>query len=261
MTLVLFSYPLHFNIMQLAHKYALTAFENITHTVVVWDDLYPTRTDFKNQITTCIPDCTIVYTSSWPACQDETDGWLRQQYIKLNLHNILPDESWILLDADTVVRNPRPLQQDNAVIVYGDPWENYQPYFEFIKYALDLDKLSTPSFMSPYWLCERAVLEAIEIDSIARHGQDIVSVWKNYYQNINTCDRRALSEVELYGLFAVQRLNKKFVFAPHNLKCCLKDQFLNLWNTSDLDLCLGGADDFPQEFWQEQKINCYLQHK
>jgi hypothetical protein len=256
MTLVIFSYPGHFGIMQLAYRYALVSFDNITDTVVVWDDLYPTDTDFKSQISKVIPNCSVVLVSDLPACRDEKDGWLRQQYIKLNLHQLLPGNSWIVLDADTVLRNPRPLIQGDAVIVYGDPWEYYQPYFEFIKYALALDKQDTPSFMSPYWLCERAVLEAIETDSMQRHGQDIVAVWKNYC--INNNDWRALSEVELYGLFAMWRLNKKFIFVQPNLKCCLQDEFIKLWPVESQDLCLGGTDNFPKEFWEKVNIIPYV---
>jgi hypothetical protein len=252
MTLVLFAYPGHFRIMQLAHRHALAAFENVDNIVVVWDDLFETDVDYIGQLETCMPGCQIIYTSNLEQCRDEKDGWLRQQYIKLNLHKFLSGSSWILLDGDTVLRNPRPLIKDDTIIVYGDPWEYYEPYFDFIKHALALDKEDTPSFMSPYWLCERAVLEAIEADSQARHGCNIVAVWKQYQTQCGQC--RALSEVELYGLFAVKRMNKKFQFVSHNLKCCLKDEFLQLWYSGTQDLCLGGQDDFPLDFWQQQKI-------
>lgn len=252
MTLVLFAYPQHFRIMQLAYKHALQAFENVDQVVVVWDDLFPSSVDYVSQIKILIPNCRIIYTSDLEYCCDEKDGWLRQQYIKLNLHKFLPDRHWIVLDADTVLRNSRPMFENNTVVIYGDPWEHYKPYFDFIKHALDLDKQDTPSFMSPYWLCEREVLEAIEADCQARHGCDIVSVWKRYQQQHQP--GRALSEVELYGLFAVQRMNKKFVFATHNLKCCLQKEFLELWYNGTQDLCLGGNDNFPENFWQEQGI-------
>lgn len=253
MTLVLFAYPGHFRIMQLAHRHALLAFENIDRVVVVWDDLFETDLDYKNQLKNCIPNCQVIYTSDFESCRNEKDGWLRQQYIKLNLHKLLADSNWILLDGDTVLRNFRPLiDKNNTVIVYGDPWEHYQPYFDFIKHALDLDKHDTPSFMSPYWLCEREVLEAIEKDSQKRHGCDIVTVWQRYQQQHRKW--RTLSEVELYGLFAIKRMNKKFKFATHNLKCCQQQEFLQLWNAGTQDLCLGGADNFPEEFWQKQGI-------
>lgn len=252
MTLVIFAYPQHFRIMQLAYRHALKAFENINKVVVVWDDLFETSSDRISQLPQCIPNCEIIYTSDLEHCCNESDGWLRQQYIKLNLHQFLPDRYWIVLDADTVLRNPRPMFENNTVVVYGDPWEHYQPYFDFIKHALNLDKENTPSFMSPYWLCEREVLEAIETDCQARHGCDLVTVWKQYQQKHQQW--RALSEVELYGLFASQRMNKKFKFATHNLKCCLQKEFLQLWHTGTQDLCLGGKDDFSEEFWQQQGI-------
>jgi hypothetical protein len=165
----------------------------------------------------------------------------------------LPDECWILLDGDTVLRNKKQFVKDGAVVVYGDPYEYFEPYFIFIKYSLGLEKNNLPSFMSPYWLCERQVLEAIEYESIKRNNTDIVSAWKHYYRHLPNSSYQSLSEVELYGVFATQVLNKNFEFAPQNLKCCLTSEFLEHWNTSQ-DLCLGGPDDFPASFWNQQGI-------
>lgn len=257
MTLVIFAYPLHFHIMQLAYKSALQAFDNVTNVVIMWDDLFVHRQHFKQHITECIPGAQVINMSALPECVGEHQGWLRQQYVKLNLHKLLPEDSWILLDADTVLRNSRPLIRNDSVLVYGDPWEHYRPYFEFIKHAVGIEKGNTPSFMSPYWLCERTVLLAIEQECMQLHGHGIVDVWKNYYKNINTSDSRALSEVELYGLFALKKLNKKFIFEKHNLQCCLKDKFLSLWNNPTLDLCLGGADNFSESFWADQGVKYF----
>lgn len=41
MTLVIFSYPQHFHIMQLALRQARQCVESIDQVYVVWDDVYP----------------------------------------------------------------------------------------------------------------------------------------------------------------------------------------------------------------------------
>lgn len=251
MTLVIFGYPQHFHIMQLALRQAKQCINSIDQVFVVWDDIFPSSTVLD--LEQALPGCNIINMSSLPGTSNEPQGWLRQQYAKLNLWQQLNQPYWIVLDGDTILRNQKKFIVNDATVIYGDPWEHYKPYFKFINHAIGLDKGESHSYMSPYWLCHREVLCKIHEFVNTRHGTNLVSLFKQYYTQYPT-ESRSLSEVELYGLFAEKHLKYKLLFAEQNLKCCLSKDFLELWNTTNLDLCIGGADDLPQSFYQSHNI-------
>ena len=76
---------------------------------------------------------------------------------------------------------------------------------------------------------------------------------QNPQTNQNKTFTPPLSEVELYGLVA-QTLNKPMKWVDRNLRCCDRNQFLQFWNTTTDNLCLGGRDNFPALWWEDRGI-------
>jgi len=253
MRVFIFSYPLHYHISQLAARSAFFFIPNIDAVTFVWDDLGFKRLSNLNlgkRLQQTLPGSDLIKTSQLDYCQDESNGWLRQQYVKLNLHRYT-DEPCIVLDGDTVLRNPTTFTDlSGDVLIHGDPWEHYEPYFDFIRHALNLEKESTPSFMSPYWLCDPSVLRNLELDIQQCHGDTLVNVFKKYH---SIDHNRTLSEVELYGLYA-QSIGYPMQWVERNLKCCLAREFVTLWSSTNDNLCLGGRDNFGSLWWEQQGI-------
>lgn len=253
MRVFIFSYPFHYHISQLAARSAFFYIPNIDSVTFVWDDLSFKRLSNLNlgeRLQQSVPGSNLIKTSDLDYCKDESNGWFRQQYVKLNLHQHC-SEPCIVLDGDTVLRNPTEFfDNSGCVLIHGDPWEYYPPYFDFIRHALALEKNSTASFMSPYWLCDPSVLHDLESSVSKRHNDTLVNVFKKYH---SIDHRRSLSEVELYGLYA-QSIGYPMRWIERNLKCCLTNEFVGLWSSTDYNLCLGGRDNFGSTWWDQQGI-------
>ena len=245
MTLVIFGYVNHFHVMQLACRHALTAFDDISKVIVVWDDY---QTPSVMHLDVCLSktlDCEVVTTSSL-AFIDEPVGWLRQQFVKLNMHKIIPDSEFILLDGDCIVRKHTPMRNHDGVLInYYPPFENFEPYFDTIEKFLGLRRKDRQSFMSPYWLCERDVLVALE-----NYAPNLIP---DFQQSWRKAMRWPIpfSECETYGLFATQILGQTFDHQNWNCLEVSADKFVDAYNNTNENLVLIGSDSMPESFWNQ----------
>lgn len=258
MKLVIFSYRHHFNIMQLAYRHAVQAIDNITEVIVVWDDKYGNGDDkliVAEKILTAIPADRIIFHSDIDYCRDEPLGWLRQQYIKLSLHKIFNDDSWIILDADVILKTPKQFYQDDTLLVYTD-LDYYQPYFDFIKYAFDISKLSSPSYMTHFALFERSVLTAVDNWCLEKHNKELIELFKEFYRPLKTTVYAEpmtppLSEFELYGLFYERILQKPIQCIENSIPNYEPEKFCTMY-TQCVDCYFQGIDsDLPDDFWHK----------
>lgn len=172
--------------------------------------------------------------------QPYQQGWIRQQFAKMSLHRILNDTEWIVLDADTVLRNDWNFDNNRW---YYDPDESCNDYWDFAKFAVGVNPTSQ-RYMSPLWRCERQVLTALEEAIYNKHSTCLEQTFLN-------SGMHSISEVEMYAQFAIQCMGKTYKFVPHQLRMIQTDQFVNTWNDSTDDVCLGGADAVGQQFWQQ----------
>lgn len=214
MKLVIFSYPLHFIMMQLAYKNAIDAIDGIDEVVIVWDDIF--NRDDKNitnkKLLEVIPATKIIYHSEIDSCKDEPLGWLRQQYIKLDLHNILEDDQWVILDSDVILREKKKFTDGDTLVFYTFR-DFYQPYFDFIKHVFDIDKIQSPTYMTSFALFERSVLTAINDWCMKHHDKNLITLFKEFYRPLKNSVYKEpmtppLSEFEIYGLFYERILSK-----------------------------------------------------
>ena len=244
MKLVLFSYPKHYHIMHLAYRHAMTAFDNITSVVVVWDDRYN-----NTQPEISFADEVILH-SSLDFLSIEKHGWLRQQYVKLNLHKLFDDDQWIVLDADVILKNKKLF---NNKEIYTECNDYYEPYFKFIKHAFDIDKNNSPSYMAHFALFERSVLTSIEEFILNKHGKDLITVY-NEYLDVEPPACPGFSEFEIYGLFVERILQQQISLPNYQIENYLADNFIKYY-TAEHDLLLEGSDaEIPIEFWQAENV-------
>lgn len=229
MKLLIFSYPSHYYISQISAKYAIKNLEGINEIVFLWDDLALNQTDdeinyFINSLENIYSCCVIKY-SVIPETINEPNGWLRQQYVKLNLHKIFEDDLWLLMDGDVIIRYPLKVNDFVEKNILLTTTEYYPEYFNFIKYALGLSKKNNFSFICPLFLFEKNVLEELEIFCLKRNGKNIIESFREYMiSNIKDIPVPPFSEFEIYGTFSTQILNKKFNYKTSN--------FIELFDTS-----------------------------
>lgn len=265
MKLIIFSYPLHFNIMQLAYRNAINVIDDIDEVVVVWDDLFEkdcNKNIVTEQILKVIPANKIIFHSDIDLCLDEQLGWLRQQYIKLNLHSIFDGNNWVILDSDVILRQKKTFVNNNKLVIYNDPNDYYQPYFDFIKYVFDIDKNNSPSYMTHYALFEREVLEHINLWCTTKHGKNIVMLFKEFYRPLKNSTYKEpmtppLSEFEIYGLFCERVLKKPLLTVMYETPNCLPDQFQKIFNKG-IECFYEGKDyELPDDFWCQNNVTLY----
>jgi hypothetical protein len=257
--------------MQLAYYHALKVFENIDQVYIMWDDLYANN-NLSDRIKLYIPNADVMFFSQLKHTHGEPIGWLRQQYVKLNLHKLFADNEWIILDADTILRSKKIFKQDNKLLFYTDEHDFYIPYFKFIEYAFDLKKENSPSFMSHFALLEREVLENMELFCLQKHNKDLVSVYKEFSKKypLFSGECPALSEFEAYGLFASKIMGKEFLFPKpiyafdDTIRMDPKrnaiwdysaSDFVTVYNSTNRDMCLNGEDiKLPKSFYEQHHI-------
>ena len=126
---------------------------------------------------------------------------------------------------------------------YYDPDESRQNYWFFLKYALDIDP-QLERWMTPIWLCERKILQAIDSELHLRHRASIEKIYKR-------SGAQTFSEVELYAYYSVHFLNRRYQRRPHGLAMTPYFEFSQVWHSTNRDICLGGQDDWDPDFWKQ----------
>lgn len=248
MKLFVISCSYHAQISQLSAYLALKHLPGITELIFLWDDLLP---NLENQ-----PEPhkfinkNVINFSSFQSVNLIQDGWIRQQIVKLQLHHITNDESFYVLDGDTLLRNTIDLRPNK---VLGNFDVCYQPYFDFITNELKLKKLTDFSFISPLLLLERNVLTQLEQYCHSIYGYDIANLYLN---TVAKYPPRSFSECELYGTFATQILNKQYEPIINPFKNVYSqnqstDRLESLFFSTNDSLVLYGCDMYvDKQFWR-----------
>jgi len=232
MKLIIFSYPLHYRLSLIAEQFARKYLPEVTEVIFAWDDLAPDPNNYKKVLQRTRN--TILY-SEFDHTTTEQQGWIRQQYVKLQLHHKFDDPCWLLLDGDVILREPLQFQSKPTPFLVGS--EYHTPYFIFIKHCLGLDKKNNLSFISPLNLFEREVLKSLEDYSIKRNGVGVVACYNNVkdqYKNM----LQTLSEFEIYGTFATQILNRSYDYKY--VSFISTDTILKSFLSADTSLVLHG---------------------
>lgn len=253
MKLIIFAYPLHYHICQLSLRHALNTLGDISDVVIIWDDLNRPKLEHSFNLSQQLAQQTsaqVIKTSEIKLVKNQRNGWIRQQLVKLHLHKLFNDDAWILLDGDTVIRNRRNLYRT----IHNNPYDYYAPAHEFMAHALGLARGAGPSYMTPVWLAERPVLEALHNHVQDRHNSEFIALYDQFVQeHYAQAIWPPLNEIELYANFAVQQLNYQYNLIDNTALTVGADEFLSAWSGTQ-DIILSGRDRMPESFWAEQMI-------
>ncbi len=196
-SLVVFAYSEHFNLAQFVLRRACAHLKNLGKIYIVWDDLYQGMDHDWAQDHFRKLGYTVVRHSQWAQTVNEPLGWIRQQWVKLHLHQQLDEDQWILLDGDTVLNQSYELNQSWTWVSY----EHYEPYWQFINHALGLEKTVNHSWVCPLQIFDRSVLTSLEAENLPEKFRE--------WQRSRSDPVPGLSEFEIYGTWASQKMNQK----------------------------------------------------
>lgn len=249
MKLFVVSCHYHAQISQLSAYLALKNIPGVTELIFLWDDFLENLLPY--QVSHKFVNKQVINFSQFQSTNLIQDGWIRQQIVKLQLHHITNDESFYVLDGDTLIRNTVDLRPNK---VLGNFDVCYQPYFDFIKNEFRLEKRNNFSFISPLLLFEREVLTQLEQYCHSLYGYDIAN---RYLNTVSNYLPRTFSECELYGTFATQVLNKQYqplnvsfknVYSQNQSTERIEDLFF----TTNDNIVLYGSDMFiDKKFWKD----------
>lgn len=127
----------------------------------------------------------------------DRSGWLFQQLLKLASDEIGEKDSFLVLDADTLLTRPQIFWHRGGPVI-NHSLEYHQPYFAAYRRLLGTPVSSPLSFISHHMLWEKSVLTELKREIEELHSKP----W--YEAIIDATDRRepsGFSEYELYGNF------------------------------------------------------------
>ncbi len=265
--LIVFTYSEHFHITKLAIKQAKEHLSP-SEIIVLYDDLQDHRwarlgDELRNDllveygiVVSCIPQSAVEIT------QTQNNGWIRQQYVKLNLHKILPHQSWIVLDGDSIILN----KIDPSKYCYINPAAGYPEADRFFcNYALDLDHqtiqfegMSISFSVGPIKHITRKTLIGIEKRIAELHGTSIDKVFDSFTLKKNRSRYVEFSEFDLIGFYENIISNESLPLSRIRIKVAHREEFISRFNQNDLELLVfsvnQGRDDLPRRWYEDQGI-------
>lgn len=263
--------------MQLAIKHAYEHIDNIDELIISFDDgysffsdnnsdiaaHYPVMSDLVPRIKKLYPHARVFAASDFEYTHDEVLGWLRQQYLILNMHNIIDGDEWVVMGGDVILKNKKVFKEDDSVIMYTDDFDYYPPYFHFINHATGIVKDKQPSYMCHFYLQQREVLQGLEDFLIAKHGLPLVPLFKQFHRPLLETIYAypkvpPLADNELYGLFATEILKKNILTPKYNLQTLPPEKFVDAYYRKTIDIEIGGSDDLPISFYESHGIEYQL---
>ena len=265
--LIVFTYSEHFHITKLAIKQAKEHLSP-SEIIILYDDLQDHRwvrlgDELRNDLlveygigVSCIPHSAVEIT------QTQNNGWIRQQYVKLNLHKILPHQSWIVLDGDSIILN----KIDPSKYCYINPAAGHPEATRFFcDYALDLDHqtiqfegMSISFSAVPIKHITRKTLIGIEKRVAELHGTSIDKVFDSFTLKKNRSRYVEFSEFDLIGFYENIISNESLPLSGIGIKFAHREEFISLLNQNDLELLVfaanEGRDDLPRRWYEDQGI-------
>lgn len=263
--IVIITHRYHYHICQVAILLALKRF-NPDSIAILFDDVVGTQIGWDNLGKNLLNDVrkniqlksTSIYTlpfSSVKDVQTESNGWIRQQYVKLNLHKILSEDEWLVIDGDTLINNEiNPWQY--CYINPADPLRLHHDFF--VRYVLDLGEKYTyfknvpVEFSSvPIRLLTRKTLEELEKYVYSLHGKDIKGI-RDSFSLKNKEKYLELSEYDLIGNY--QNFISKDLLPLQELEIYFesKERLVDKWTfLSNKVAVLHGQDNLPIQWYNQ----------
>ncbi|MGH3009954.1 MAG: FkbM family methyltransferase [Gaiellaceae bacterium] len=132
----------------------------------------------------------------------DRSGWLFQQLLKLASAELVEKESFLVLDADTLLTRPQIFWHRDGPVV-NHSLEYHRPYVASYQRLLGIPPRSPLSFIAHHMLWQKSVLTELKREIGALHSKP----W--YEAIVDATDRHqssGFSEYELYGNFLLSKM-------------------------------------------------------
>lgn len=136
----------------------------------------------------------------------QREGWIKQQYLKLNSDTVAACEHFLIIDADTLLIRPQIfVTKDKSVLnILYDYWFKRK---QMVKIALGFDKFHNLDFTSHHMLFSKTKLKALKQHLENLHGKP----WQDALDSLDIPEG-SFSEYELYGNFVAQHFRDEVDF-------------------------------------------------
>jgi hypothetical protein len=189
---------------------------------------------------------------------NEPRGWIRQQFVKLNLHKILDGNSWTILDGDAILQ----ASLDPQRYTYINPHDSLPVHHRnFTNYVLDLGYKDIEydgkpiSFSAiPFRHVERSTLVSLDYHIRKLHHKTLKEIYDGF-SGPNKHRYMEISELELINHFEHHILGKKLDLKPISCTFTPTDRYVSDWKSNDDLYVLAGKDDLPREWYAQQGID------
>lgn len=152
-------------------------------------------------------------------------NWIYQQYLKL-FQNISKNDYYLIVDADIIFNRPITIFDKGKPTFFFGANQNHQPYFNYTKQMLGINKKHPLSFINEFMLFDKNVIDKILLNfnndkfEFIQKSNDIVT---------NDC---YISEYELYGNFVYNKFKDKYNYKNLNYYNRVKP---DIWSDGDIE--------------------------
>lgn len=266
MNFVFISHPYHYHITLVSIKRMIELYgSKIKNITVIFDDCDEYWTEcrfvssFKNDLLSNNIDANVIPSSAIKETKFFSNGWVRQQIVKLNLHKVLDYDEWICIDGDTIFQEK--IKLNKLYVNINDAVCTWPHHYNFINYVLDLDYqniqhegliLHSVSGI-PFRNMKKEMLKDLHSYIEELHGCNLIEILNSFTLKKNVNRYFEISEWDLMGHFEV-------LVSKSNLP--IHDLFFVVTDTKDFEetVCnnkikvLGGTDDFSQRWYNQHGI-------
>ena len=263
--LVIFTYCQHYHLTKLA---ILNAMHRIKHSgiIVMYDDVFSSQwavlgTHLSlDMLRHGIAIETVPY-SALPLARIISDGWIRQQVVKLNLHHVLEHQDYIMLDGDAMVLqsvDPTAACHINMNDVPNDDSFNFYDHLLQLNGARVIYQNRPITFSSvPLKHVRSSTLAGLERLVMDLHGQSIYSLYE--HMRSRTDAGISFSEFDIIGTYDALVARDGLPVTHLDIKYAEKDEFLQLYKNNDgykmlMYATTQGKESIPRHWYQQQGI-------
>lgn len=262
---VVITYRFHYHITQVAISTIIKQF-NPDKITILFDDLPGMRNYWKEigpRLAALLKSRYQLNISSKPFSlvpniHSEISGWIRQQYVKLNLHNIFEDDEWVVVDGDAILNKPIDPWSYQYLNTRESSASSYPHHDIFTRYVLNLgDK--RPVFQErevefssmPVRLLTRKTLAGLEQYILNLHGANIRQIRdaltlkqnREYYIELSEWD--LICNYQTY--ISKDLLPLKFI---DMIEVPADELYKNWSNYQNEFVVLQGYDNLPKEWYE-----------
>lgn len=157
-------------------------------------------------------------------------NWIYQMLLKM-LQNVTQNDNFLIIECDCLILKNIEFFYDNKTTFYLCRDQHHQPYFNFSKKILDLDRSYPHSFISEFMMYDKKKINHMLKESNCENTSDFLEL---IYNNVNYDCYPA--DYELYGNF------------------CMK-YYPNDYLVKHLDYNFYGRESSISPFWNDDEIN------